>query len=73
MCETSAQISLNAGNSDIDHEQVEFSFDAHPSERRNLLWLLFTNPLLHKRFIGREKQAPQMLSSFRRERGIRRF
>ncbi|WP_374705279.1 hypothetical protein [Pectobacterium brasiliense] len=34
---------------------------------------MFTNPLLHKRFIGREKQAPQMLSSFRRERGIRRF
>ncbi|MEL7629498.1 helix-turn-helix transcriptional regulator [Pectobacterium aroidearum] len=44
-----------------------FSFDAHPSERRNLLWLLFTDTLLHERFIGWEQQAPQMLSSFRRD------
>ncbi|MCL6323851.1 helix-turn-helix transcriptional regulator [Pectobacterium polaris] len=44
-----------------------FSFDAHPSERRNLLWLLFTDPLLHERFIDWERQAPQMLSSFRRD------
>ncbi|AIA70653.1 helix-turn-helix transcriptional regulator [Pectobacterium atrosepticum] len=44
-----------------------FGFDAHPSERRNLLWLLFTDPLLHERFVGWEKQAPQMLSSFRRD------
>ncbi|MDC9818302.1 helix-turn-helix transcriptional regulator [Pectobacterium polonicum] len=44
-----------------------FGFDAHPSERRNLLWLLFTDPLLHERFIGWEQQAPQMLSSFRRD------
>ncbi|GKW41069.1 helix-turn-helix transcriptional regulator [Pectobacterium parvum] len=44
-----------------------FNFDAHPSERRNLLWLLFTDPLLHERFIGWEQQAQQMLSSFRRD------
>ena len=44
-----------------------FGFDAHPPERRNLLWLLFTDPLLHARFAAWEAQAPQMLSSFRRD------
>lgn len=44
-----------------------FSFDAHSPDRRNLLWLLFTDPLLHERFVDWETQAPQMLSSFRRD------
>jgi transcriptional regulator with XRE-family HTH domain len=44
-----------------------FGFDSHAPERRNLLWLLFTDPLLHERFAGWEEQAPQMLSSFRRD------
>ncbi|PRB82668.1 helix-turn-helix transcriptional regulator [Pseudomonas sp. MYb185] len=44
-----------------------FGFDAHPPERRNMLWLLFTDPLLHKRFDCWEEQAPQMLSGFRRD------
>ena len=44
-----------------------FGFSAHPPERRNLLWLLFTNPLLHERFAPWEQQAPQILSIFRRD------
>lgn len=44
-----------------------FGFDAHPPERRNMLWLLFTDPLLHQRFDCWEEQAPQMLSGFRRD------
>lgn len=44
-----------------------FGFDAHPLPRRNLLWLLFTDPVLHERFVGWEDQARQILSSFRRD------
>ncbi len=44
-----------------------FGFGAHAPERRNLLWLLFTDPLLHARFADWEPQAQQMLSSFRRD------
>ncbi|MGO3741808.1 helix-turn-helix transcriptional regulator [Kerstersia sp.] len=44
-----------------------FGFDRHPPERRNLLWLLFTDPLLHERFAQWEEQAPNMLSGFRRD------
>ncbi|WP_239496292.1 hypothetical protein [Salinicola peritrichatus] len=35
--------------------------------RRNLLWLLFTDPALHARMDAWEEQAPLMLSSFRRD------
>jgi len=44
-----------------------FEFSRHPGERRNMLWLLFTDPQLHRRFVEWEKQAPQMLSGFRRD------
>src|SRR5690606_26662920 len=44
-----------------------FGFDKHPPERRNVLWMLFTDPLLIERFFNWEEQAPQMLSSFRRD------
>ncbi|NHQ92637.1 helix-turn-helix transcriptional regulator [Janthinobacterium lividum] len=44
-----------------------FGFGAHAASRRNLLWLLFTDPLLRARFTAWEEQAPLMLSSFRRD------
>ncbi|MBE8715733.1 helix-turn-helix transcriptional regulator [Cellvibrio polysaccharolyticus] len=44
-----------------------FGFGTHAPERRNLLWLLFTDPLLIERFVGWQQQAPQMLSAFRRD------
>lgn len=44
-----------------------FGFGAHAASRRNLLWLLFTDPLLRSRFTAWEEQAPLMLSSFRRD------
>ncbi|MER0850218.1 helix-turn-helix transcriptional regulator [Pseudomonas aeruginosa] len=44
-----------------------FGFSTHVPERRNLLWLLFTDPLLHKRVDAWDEQAPLMLSSFRRD------
>ncbi|MCP1292824.1 helix-turn-helix transcriptional regulator [Chromobacterium sp. S0633] len=44
-----------------------FAFDRQLPGRRNLLWMLFTEPLLHQRFLDWEKQAPLMLSSFRRD------
>ena len=49
------------------HADALFGFGAHAASRRNLLWLLFTDPLLRTRFIGWEEQAPLMLSSFRRD------
>lgn len=47
--------------------QALFGFERHGPERRNLLWLLFTDPMLRERFADWEHQAPQMLSSFRRD------
>jgi len=44
-----------------------FGFSRHAPERRNLLWLLFTDPLLQERFVAWHEQAPLMLSSFRRD------
>lgn len=44
-----------------------FGFESHQPGRRNLLWLLFTDPILRERFVGWDKQAPEMLSSFRRD------
>lgn len=44
-----------------------FGFDKHAPERRNLLWLLFTDPVMHERVYAWEEQAPLMLSSFRRD------
>ncbi|MFP9230197.1 helix-turn-helix transcriptional regulator [Pectobacterium cacticida] len=44
-----------------------FGFGKHTPERRNLLWLLFTDPILHERVDDWEEQAPLMLSSFRRD------
>lgn len=44
-----------------------FGFDTHAPERRNLLWLLFTDPILRERVDAWEEQAPLMLSSFRRD------
>lgn len=44
-----------------------FGFGAHAPERRNLLWLLFTDPVLHARFARWEQQAPQLLAAFRRD------
>ncbi|STR26215.1 Uncharacterised protein [Janthinobacterium lividum] len=53
-----------AFNADAD---ALFGFAAHAASRRNLLWLLFTDPLLRSRFTVWEEQAPLMLSSFRRD------
>ncbi|MGF3092372.1 helix-turn-helix transcriptional regulator [Cronobacter sakazakii] len=44
-----------------------FHFARHQPGRRNLLWLLFTDPALRTRVVDWEKQAPLMLSSFRRD------
>ena len=44
-----------------------FQFEQHSVERRNLLWMLFTDPNLRERFVGWEQQAPRILSSFRRD------
>lgn len=44
-----------------------FGFAAHPPERRNLLWLLFTDPTMHRRLYDWDSQAPMMLASFRRD------
>ncbi|SJL82559.1 hypothetical protein VPAL9027_00488 [Vibrio palustris] len=44
-----------------------FNFERHPVERRNLLWMLFTDPDLRTLFVGWEQQAPRILSSFRRD------
>lgn len=44
-----------------------FGFGAHPPGQRNLLWLLFTDPLLRERLVDWPRQAQQMLSSFRRD------
>lgn len=44
-----------------------FAFGSHPPERRNMLWLLFTDPTVRERVNDWEEQAPLMLSSFRRD------
>lgn len=44
-----------------------FGFSTHAPERRNLLWLLFTDPVLHQRVEAWEEQAPLMLANFRRD------
>lgn len=54
-------LAFNAAADDL------FGFALHEPARRNLLWLLFTDPLLHERLSDWNKQAPQMLSSFRRD------
>jgi len=44
-----------------------FGFGQHAPQRRNLLWLLFTDTQLRERYADWEEQAPRMLSSFRRD------
>lgn len=44
-----------------------FGFERHIPARRNLLWMLFTDPTLHERFADWEQQASQMLSGFQRD------
>ncbi|OAZ91421.1 helix-turn-helix transcriptional regulator [Halomonas sp. G11] len=44
-----------------------FNFSAHSPERRNMLWLLFTDPAMRQRLSPWEAQVSQMLSSFRRD------
>ncbi|WP_442801132.1 helix-turn-helix transcriptional regulator [Serratia rubidaea] len=44
-----------------------FRFANHAPARRNLLWLLFTDPALQERIVNWDEQAPLMLSSFRRD------
>lgn len=44
-----------------------FDFECHEPVRRNLLWMLFTDQALRGLFDDWEKQALQMLSSFRRD------
>ncbi len=51
-------------NSAADHL---FHFGQHPPVRRNLLWMLFTEPALRTLFINWDIQAPRILSSFRRD------
>lgn len=42
-------------------------FGAHQPGQRNLLWQMFTDPVLHTRFASWEQQAAEMLSGFRRD------
>ncbi|SDF82528.1 Helix-turn-helix domain-containing protein [Onishia taeanensis] len=44
-----------------------FNFAAQPVEYRNLLWMLFLDPALRRIFADWSAQAPQILSSFRRD------
>lgn len=44
-----------------------FGFDRQAPARRNLLWMLFTDPTLRERFARWDQQAPQMLASFQRD------
>jgi len=44
-----------------------FGLSAHDASQRNLLWLLFTDPLLRLRLPDWELDARRMLSSFRRD------
>lgn len=44
-----------------------FNFARHVPERRNLLWLLFTDSALRARVVDWDEQAPLMLSDFRRD------
>ncbi|CAG9297432.1 helix-turn-helix transcriptional regulator [Celerinatantimonas diazotrophica] len=44
-----------------------FHFKQHPSERRNLLRMLFTDPAMRELLIDWEIEAPRILSSFRRD------
>lgn len=44
-----------------------FSFSAHAPERRNMLWLLFTDPIMRRLLAPWDEQASQMFSSFRRD------
>ncbi|MFZ6049578.1 helix-turn-helix transcriptional regulator [Pseudomonas sp. CR3202] len=44
-----------------------FGFSAQPGERRNLLWMLFADPVMRTLFAPWEEQARQILSSFRRD------
>lgn len=53
-----------AYNDPADHL---FGFGKHKPGRRNLLWLLFTDPVLREAFIDWEEQARAMLASFRRD------
>ncbi|MCL2892022.1 helix-turn-helix transcriptional regulator [Brenneria tiliae] len=50
-----------------DPSNILFGFERHPPERRNLLCLLFTDPRFLECIADWEEQAPQMLSSFRRD------
>lgn len=49
------------------HADQVFGFGAFAPARRNLLWMLFNDPLLRQRLHDWEVQAPLMLSSFRRD------
>ncbi|MEX0559890.1 helix-turn-helix transcriptional regulator [Raoultella terrigena] len=44
-----------------------FRFGNHPVERRNMLWMLFTDAAFRQRMVDWDEQAPLMLSSFRRD------
>ena len=44
-----------------------FGFQQWPAEQRNLLWLLFTDDGLRRRFVDWRDDAPRMLASFRRD------
>jgi transcriptional regulator with XRE-family HTH domain len=44
-----------------------FGFGRHEPTRRNLLWMLFTDPVLRNTFAQWEKDAPAVLESFRRD------
>ncbi|MBT2773022.1 helix-turn-helix domain-containing protein [Halomonas sp. ISL-60] len=44
-----------------------FNFSVHAPERRNMLWLLFTDPAMRLLLLPWEEQVCQMLSSFQRD------
>ena len=44
-----------------------FRFSSHAADRRNMLWMLFTDPLMRRLLMPWSEQAHQMLSSFRRD------
>ena len=44
-----------------------FGFSSHTADCRNLLWMLFTSPVIRELFNPWKEQALQILSSFRRD------
>lgn len=53
-----------------DTANTLFHFDQHPKERRNLLYMLFTDEHLQNVFVNWKEEMPNILSSFRRDYAV---